>query len=97
MTTKTTNLFLRDDTIFGVCQAIGDDFGFNPLWLRLALAAPVMFQSYWGIVAYGVLAIAVFASRLIAPTPRKSNVVTLPKVETVASAPVEREPLALAA
>ena len=29
---------LRSDTILGVCQAIGEDFGFNPLWLRLAFA-----------------------------------------------------------
>ena len=97
MTTKTTNLFRRDDTIFGVCQAIGDDFGFNPLWLRIALAVPVMFQSYWGIAAYAVLGIAVLASRLIAPVPKPSNVVALPKVETVASVPLEAEPLALAA
>lgn len=30
---------LRNDTILGVCEAIGQDFGFNPLWLRLLFAA----------------------------------------------------------
>ena len=30
MTAKTTNLMLRNDTILGVCEAIGQDFGFNP-------------------------------------------------------------------
>ncbi|MDB5694146.1 MAG: hypothetical protein JWO81_3209, partial [Alphaproteobacteria bacterium] len=25
----------RDDNILGICQAVGDDFGFNPLWLRI--------------------------------------------------------------
>lgn len=97
MTTKTTNLFRRDDTIFGVCQAIGDDFGFDPLWLRIALAVPVMFQSWYGIAAYAVLGVAVLASRLIAPVPQRSNVVALPKVEAVASGRREAEPLALAA
>ena len=29
---------LRNDTILGVCEAIGEDFGFNPLWLRLLFA-----------------------------------------------------------
>ena len=30
---------LRPHTIFGVCEAIGEDFGFNPTFLRVPLAA----------------------------------------------------------
>ena len=41
--TNTTPLPLRNDTILGVCEAIGQDFGFNPLWLRLAFIAPLFF------------------------------------------------------
>ena len=29
----------RSDTILGVCEAIGQDFGFNPTYLRLVFAA----------------------------------------------------------
>ena len=29
----------RSDTILGVCEAIGEDFGFNPIYLRLLFAA----------------------------------------------------------
>ena len=36
MQTTQTSLIARDDTFLGVCQALGDDLGFNPLWLRLA-------------------------------------------------------------
>ena len=30
---------LRSHTILGVCEAIGEDFGFNPVFLRIPLAA----------------------------------------------------------
>ena len=30
---------LRAHTIFGVCEAIGEDFGFNPVFLRVPFAA----------------------------------------------------------
>jgi len=40
MDNETTNLFRRRDTFFGICEAVGQDFGFNPLYLRLAFIAP---------------------------------------------------------
>jgi phage shock protein PspC (stress-responsive transcriptional regulator) len=52
MMTKTTPLPLRNDTILGVCEAIGRDFGFNPLWLRLAFIAPLFFAPTLTIAAY---------------------------------------------
>ena len=39
-----TNLILRNDTILGVCEAIGQDFGFNPTWLRIAFCLPVFWN-----------------------------------------------------
>jgi len=50
--TNTTPLPLRCDTILGVCEAIGRDFGFNPLWLRLVLIVPVFFAPALSIAAY---------------------------------------------
>lgn len=55
MMTKTTPLPLRNDTILGVCEAIGRDFGFNPLWLRLAFIAPLFFFPTATIAGYFVL------------------------------------------
>src|SRR3546814_9481163 len=43
MDSETTNLFRRRDTFFGICEAVGQDFGFNPLYLRLAFIAPLFF------------------------------------------------------
>jgi phage shock protein PspC (stress-responsive transcriptional regulator) len=60
-----TNLFLRNDTIFGTCQAIGDDFGFNANWLRLPLAAAIFASPVGAVVAYLVLSLIVLASRLV--------------------------------
>ena|ERR1700741_441063 len=50
--TNTTPLPLRNDTILGVCEAIGRDFGFNPIWLRLAFIAPLFFAPSLTIAAY---------------------------------------------
>ena len=40
MTDREPNLLRRDDTFFGVCQAIGEDFGFHPIFLRIAFGLP---------------------------------------------------------
>jgi phage shock protein C len=50
--TNTTPLPLRHDTILGVCEAIGRDFGFNPIWLRLAFIAPIFIAPMAAIAAY---------------------------------------------
>lgn len=35
---------LRGDTILGVCEAIGQDLGFNPNWLRIPFAALILWN-----------------------------------------------------
>jgi phage shock protein PspC (stress-responsive transcriptional regulator) len=54
---------LRSYTILGVCQAIGEDFGFNPNFLRVPLAATVLWSPMWAAVAYLALGAVVRASR----------------------------------
>lgn len=67
MTAKTTPLPLRNDTILGVCEAIGQDFGFNPNWLRVALAG-VMFASPMGAIGlYFGLGAIVAVTRWLSP------------------------------
>ena len=65
--TKTTPLPLRNDTILGVCEAIGRDFGFNPIWLRLAFIAPLFFAPSLSIAAYFGLALIVGLTNWFAP------------------------------
>lgn len=65
--TKTTPLPLRNDTILGVCEAIGRDFGFNPIWLRLAFIAPLFFAPTAAIAAYLGLGVVVGLTNWFAP------------------------------
>ena len=68
MTTQTaTPLPLRNDTILGVCEALGRDFGFNPLWLRLALIAPLFYSPMLSIGGYFGLAVIVGLTNWFAP------------------------------
>ena len=102
-------VFAREDTMFGVCQAIGQDFGFNPVYLRIAFAVPVLFNPLAALGAYVAAAVLVVFSRLLVPsTPyrwsrrRKAAAPTDARLEgveqvPVAEAPIAREPVAIAA
>ena len=83
MTTQTM-LPLRHDTILGVCEAIGQDFGFNPTWLRLAFIAPIFFAPAWTVAAYLGLGILVAATRLLfKDQPASEQIVEAKAVELV--------------
>ncbi|HET8750467.1 MAG TPA: PspC domain-containing protein [Sphingomicrobium sp.] len=58
---------LRSHTILGVCEAIGEDFGFNPLFLRVPFAASVLWSPVWAIAAYFALGAIVLLSRVMFP------------------------------
>jgi phage shock protein C len=91
---QTTNLLLRNDTILGVCEALGQDFGINPNWLRVAFCAPIFWSPVLVISAYFGLGLLVAASRFAFPD-RTVDVHTSapaqPVVETSATAAEERE------
>ena len=61
---------LRSHTILGVCEAIGEDFGFNPTFLRVPFAAIVLYSPVIAIGAYLALGAVVLVSRLLAPKPK---------------------------
>ena len=93
MDNETTNLFRRRDTFFGICEAVGQDFGFNALWLRLALIAPLFFFPVQTFAAYFGLGAIVLASRLLFPAPTATP--SVPAAAEPATHPAEE--LALAA
>ena len=74
MQTARENLFMRDDTFFGVCEALGEDFGFNANYLRVALGVSILISPIAMIGAYAGGAIVVVISRLLAPNPRRRTV-----------------------
>ncbi len=62
-----TPLPLRAHTILGVCEALGEDFGIDPLWFRVPFGASVLVSPLWAVVAYFAVGLVVFGSRLLAP------------------------------
>lgn len=68
--TTQTSLPLRNDTIFGVCEAIGEDFGFSANWIRVPLCALVIWSPIASVAIYAGLGVAVLASRLLFPERR---------------------------
>jgi phage shock protein PspC (stress-responsive transcriptional regulator) len=91
--TNQTPLPLRNDTILGVCEALGQDFGINPTWLRVAFIAPIFFAPVAGIAVYLGLGVIVAATRYFAPDqPASQQVVEAKAVELV-----DEQPLPIAA
>ncbi|HVU29364.1 MAG TPA: PspC domain-containing protein [Sphingomicrobium sp.] len=58
---------LRSHTILGVCEAVGEDFGFNPTFLRVPFAAIVLYSPLIAVGSYLALGLVVLASRLLFP------------------------------
>ena len=83
----------RSDTMLGVCEALGQDFGFNPDWLRVALGSLVLWNPLGAFGIYLALGMIVALSRLMAPQRIKPIAAASP----LAEAEVDREPLPLAA
>jgi len=82
------SLIARDDTFLGICQAVGEDFGFNPNWLRIAFGVPLIFSPMMVLAAYFGLGAIVLISRILAPRPRRKVAVQpVEAVEAATSAP----------
>ena len=73
---------LRSHTIFGVCEAVGEDFGFNPVLLRIPFAASVVYSPMLAIGAYLGLGLVVLASRLLFPKAKATEAVTVEQQAT---------------
>ena len=86
-----TNLLFRDDTMLGVCQALGEDFRFHPNWLRAGLAVMFLWSPPAALAAYAGAIPFVLVSRWLAPNPRPAPAVEAETVEA------EAEPLPIAA
>jgi len=68
---KENAIFWRHDTFLGVCEAIGQDFGFNPNWLRVAFSLGLLPSPAITLSIYLGLAVIVAASRYVFPAIRK--------------------------
>ena len=65
---------MRPHTILGVCEAIGEDFGFNPVLLRVPFAIGVLWSTELTFAIYFALGAVVLASRLLFPRAKAADV-----------------------
>ena len=86
MTAIQPNPLTRADTFFGICQALGDDLGFNPIFLRVALAGMLFWNPWVAIGSYAAGGLIVLASRLLAPEPRVKRIAAAPAAAAVTDA-----------
>lgn len=59
----------RSDTILGVCEAIGQDFGFKPIYLRVVFASLFYFNPLMVSGTYLALGAGVALARWLYPVP----------------------------
>jgi len=62
---ETSPIASQKDNMLGICHAIGEDFGFNPIYMRIALAVLLLFNPVAMLITYGSAGILVLASRLL--------------------------------
>ena len=60
------------DSLFGICQSVGDHVGFNPLYLRLSLFVLMLFNPIAMACTYAGLGMVVGLSHLIFPKPQEN-------------------------
>lgn len=85
---------LRSHTILGVCEAIGEDFGFNPVLLRIPFAASVLWSPTMAIGAYFALGAVVLLSRLLFPQPKADEAPAVSATSVVSKGEEPELPLA---
>ena len=55
------------DSLFGICQSVGEHMGFNPLYLRIALFVLMLFNPIAMACAYAALGVVVGLSHIVFP------------------------------
>src|SRR5687767_4580700 len=82
------SIFSRDHTFFGVCEGLGEDFGFNPVYLRMALPLPLYLYPAETRIGYYAAVVVVLAGRRIVCEPRRAAVEAQPEA---AEMPAEQD------
>ena len=66
---KAPNLLTRDDTFFGVCEGLGEDFGVHPNFFRVAMAGFLFWHPVAAVATYFGVGIIVALTRWLVPNP----------------------------
>ena len=63
----------QPERLFGICKAVGDHMGFNPIFLRIGLIGLLFFGPALMIGAYVGLGLIVGVSHLVFPKPQDAE------------------------
>lgn len=88
------NLFTRNDTIFGVCEGLGQDLGIKPLYLRLAFILPLFWFPVQLVMVYAGLGVLLFITRMLVPARKTETSASVAKLPEPAPAREEALPKA---
>ena len=80
---------LRSHTILGVCEAVGEEFGFNPVYLRIPFAASVIYSPTMALAAYLLLGLGVLVARTLLRDVREAGNADAAAVDAPANSQVE--------
>lgn len=95
MTATATQPTKEWKNLLGVCACLGEDFGFNPIFLRVAFGVGLIWSPVAVISIYFGLGAIVLLSRLVAPNRRAKPAAI--EVASAVEARNENETLKLAA
>jgi phage shock protein PspC (stress-responsive transcriptional regulator) len=79
----------KPENLFGVCAALAEDFGFNPMWLRVALGAGILWNPAAMLAIYAGLGILVLATRLLFPDRKLAG--SVPQAAPRDAAPIAND------
>lgn len=83
----------KPDNLFGICARLGEDFGFNPLYLRVLFGMTLIFAPVVVLSTYFGLGALVLISRLVFPK-QKHMAASQPVAVIEPAAPEYELPLA---
>ena len=95
MQTVQPALPMRNHTVLGVCEGLGEDFGFNPVYLRIVFGALLVWQPVYDVGVYLAVGCLVLISRLLVPTRRRTAAAVTAEAGAAPAAVAEEAPEAL--
>lgn len=63
----------KKDNLFGICNALGEDLGIDPLWPRLLFATTFIFDPAVVIASYFAIGALLLAVRFAFPRPKPAR------------------------
>lgn len=88
------NLFMRDDTFFGVCEGLGEDLRIPSNLFRVAFALGFFFSATGAVAIYLALGALVLVSRLVFSPGRALKASGEGKAATLAAVPASTKQVA---